>query len=79
MNNQVLTAAIVSFIFFLIKFFEMRFIIKENKPLKVLVTDSLIVFISTTLTLFLLQQFNIDKIIGNTPISPDAFINSPDF
>ena len=79
MNNQVLTAAIVSFIFFLIKFFEMRFIIKENKPLKVLVIDSLIVFISTTLTLFLLQQFNIDKIIGNTPISPDAFINSPDF
>jgi len=79
MNNQVLTAAIVSVIFFLIKFFEMRFIIKENKPLKVLVIDSLIVFISTTLTLFLLQQFNIDKIIGNTPISPDAFINSPDF
>ena len=79
MNNQVLTAAIVSVIFFLIKFFEMRFIIKENKPLKVLVIDSLIVFISTTITLFLLQQFNIDKIIGNTPISPDAFINSPDF
>tara|TARA_B100001093_G_C26456476_1_gene854578 strand:- start:118 stop:357 length:240 start_codon:yes stop_codon:yes gene_type:complete len=79
MNNQVLTAAIVSVIFFLIKFFEMRFIIKENKPLKVLVIDSLIVFISTTLTLFLLQQFNIDKIIGNTPISPDAFTNNPDF
>tara|TARA_Y100000389_G_scaffold204050_1_gene254700 strand:+ start:3752 stop:3991 length:240 start_codon:yes stop_codon:yes gene_type:complete len=79
MNNQVLTAAIVSVVFFLIKFFEMRFIIKENKPLKVLVIDSLIVFISTTLTLFLLQQFNIDKIIGNSPVSPDAFINNPDF
>ncbi len=79
MNNQVLTAAIVSVIFFLIKFFEMRFIIKENKPLKVLVIDSLIVFIATIITLFLLQQFNIDKIIGNTSISPDAFINSPDF
>jgi len=79
MNNQVLTAGIISIIYFLIKFIEMRFILKENKPLKNMVIDTLIVFISATITILLLDQFNLNELIGNVKSVPGAFINKPDF
>lgn len=79
MNNQVLTAGIISIIYFLIKFIEMRFILKENKPLKHMVIDTLIVFISATITILLLDQFNLNELIGNIKSAPGAFINKPDF
>jgi hypothetical protein len=79
MNNQVLTAGIISIIYFLMKFIEMRFILKENKPLKDMVIDMLIVFISATITILLLDQFNLNELIGNVKSVPGAFINKPDF
>ena len=79
MNNQVLTAGIISIIYFLIKFIEMRFILKENKPLKHMVIDTLIVFISATITILLLAQFNLNELIGNVKSVPGAFINKHDF
>ena len=79
MNNQVLTAGIISIIYFSIKFFEMRFILKENKPLKHMVIDTIIVFISATITILLLDQFNLNELIGNIKSTPGAFINKPDF
>lgn len=79
MSNLVITSAIISVIYFLIKFFEMRFIIQENKPLKQLVIDTLIVFISSTSTILLLEQFNLGELIGNAKQVPGAFINKPDF
>lgn len=57
----------------------MRFILKENKPLKQLVIDSLIVFIASTSTILLLEQFNLGELIGTTKEAPGAFINKPDF
>ena len=79
MSNLVMTSSIISVIYFLIKFFEMRFILKENKPLKQLVIDSLIVFIASTSSILLLEQFNLGELIGNTKEVPGAFINKPDF
>ena len=79
MSNQLLTSAIVSITFFLAKFLEMRFVLKENKPLKQLVTDSVIVFVSTTATLMILDQFNLNEILGNIKSAPGAFVNKPDF
>ena len=79
MNNQVLTAGIISIIYFLIKFIEMRFILKENKPLKQLIIDTLIVFIAATSTILLLEEFNLGELIGSTKEVPGAFINKPDF
>lgn len=79
MNNQVLTSVIISVIYFLCKFLEMRFVIKENRPLKQLVIDTLVVFISATMALIILEQFNLNELIGNIKASPSAFINSPDF
>ncbi len=77
--NQVITSSIISIIFFIFKFIEMRFILKENKPLKSLFTDSLIVFISATVAIILLEQFNLNEIIGNIKEAPSVFVNKPDF
>ena len=33
MNNQVITSLIISVLYLITKFIEMRFILKENKPL----------------------------------------------
>jgi len=79
MSNLVITSGIISVIYFLIKFFEMRFILKENKPLKQLVIDTLIVFIAATSSILLLEQFNLGELIGATKEVPGAFINKPDF
>ena len=79
MSNLVMTSAIISVIYFLIKFFEMRFILKENKPLKQLIIDSLIVFITSMISLILLDQFNLNELIGNIKPIPSVFVNNPDF
>ncbi len=79
MSNLVITSGIISVIYFLIKFFEMRFILKENKPLKQLVIDTLIVFIAATSSILLLEQFNLGELIGATKEVPGAFVNKPDF
>jgi len=57
----------------------MRFVLKENKPLKQLVIDALIVFISAISALIILEQFNIHELIGSVKESPGAFVNNPDF
>ena len=77
--NQVLTSSIISIIYFIFKFIEMRLILKENKPFKELFKDTVIVFISTTLALIILEQFNINEIIGNIKSAPSVFISKPDF
>ena len=56
MNNIFLVAAIISVIFFIVKFVEMRFIEKENKPLKYLIRDSLLVYFSVLTGYFVIEQ-----------------------
>ena len=77
--NQILTASIISVIYFVLKFIEMRFILKENKPLKDLFKDTTLVFISAILCLLILEQFNLNEIIGNIKSTPSVFVSKPDF
>tara|TARA_X000000368_G_scaffold280977_1_gene222929 strand:+ start:19237 stop:19473 length:237 start_codon:yes stop_codon:yes gene_type:complete len=77
--NQILTASIISVIYFVLKFIEMRFILKENKPLKDLFKDTTLVFISAILCLLILEQFNLNEIIGNIKNAPSVFVSKPDF
>ena len=49
-------ALIVSVVFFIVKFIEMRFIDKEPKPLKFLVRDTLVVYFSVICGNFVLEQ-----------------------
>tara|TARA_B110000008_G_C16953528_1_gene557238 strand:- start:496 stop:732 length:237 start_codon:yes stop_codon:yes gene_type:complete len=77
--NQIVTSSIISVIFFILKFIEMRLILKENKPLKDLFKETLLVFISATLSLVILEQFNLNELIGNIKSVPSVFVSKPDF
>ena len=70
------TGVAVSFAYLLFRFIEMRFILKENKPLKVLARDTLLVYLSVILGNFVMTQiggFDIAKSV------PQVFTNNPDF
>tara|TARA_B110000259_G_scaffold131401_2_gene148260 strand:- start:3932 stop:4105 length:174 start_codon:yes stop_codon:yes gene_type:complete len=57
----------------------MRFVLKENKPIKELVKDAATVFLSVTLGLMVLEQFNLNEIVGNFKTIPSVFVSKPDF
>lgn len=64
MDNIFLIAAIVSVIFFLAKFLEMRYVEKESKPLKFLIRDTLLVYISVITGNFIYEQ--VTPVIADT-------------
>ena len=79
MDNIFLVAGIISVIFFIAKFLEMRYIDKEPKPLKILIRDALLVYVSVIAGDFISIQLN--PVINETvaPISPLAFTDNPPF
>ena len=82
MDNIFVTAGIISVVFLLVKFVEMRLINKESKPLKHLVKDSLFVYFCVLVGNFIFEQLkpSMQQIgNGNTNVSPGAFTDNPGF
>jgi hypothetical protein len=77
MNNIFVTSGVISIIFLITKFLEMRFIEKENKPLKLLIRDTLVVYFSVIIGHYLLIQIN--PIIHSGGSAPKIFTDNPDF
>lgn len=77
MENIFIIAAVISVIFLISKFIEMRFIEKENKPIKLLMRDALLVYFSVIIGYFILEQLKPiiqnagGDIIKNTPVFTD--------
>ena len=70
-------ASVVAIVYILFLFLEMRFIVKENKPLKLLFRDGLLVYLSVLVGDFMLNQF---APLGKSMIgAPKVFTNEPDF
>lgn len=78
MDNIFIIAAVVSFVFLIFKFIEMRFIEKESKPMKLLIKDSLFVYFSVLLGSFVLDQIKPMR-ISNEVCSPQVFTGNPEF
>jgi len=80
MNNIFFIAAIISIVFLIAKFIEMRFIEKESKPLKYLIRDSLLVYFSVVFGNFVIEQINPVLHGGSTKtnITP-VFTDNPGF
>jgi hypothetical protein len=79
MDNIFLVAGIISVIFFIAKFLEMRYVDSEPKPLKILVRDSLIVYISAVAGNFIIDQLSpVINEVADTSI-PLAFTDNPPF
>jgi len=77
MNNIFIYAGIVSIIFLILKFIEMRAIDKESKPLKYLIRDALLVYFSTISGYFIINQ--ISPIISKNDAIPNVFTDNPGF
>lgn len=79
MTNVFLVAGIISVIYFVAKFLEMRYIDKEPLPLKFLVRDSLLVYVSVVMGSFIIEQLKpvINEV--DIPVAPLAFTDNPPF
>ena len=79
MDNIFLVSGIISVIFFIAKFLEMRYVDNEPKPLKLLILDSILVYVSVVIGSFILEQVN--PVINETisPAIPLAFTDNPPF
>jgi len=79
MDNIFFVAAVISVVFLIAKFIEMRFVEKENKPLKFLIRDSLLVYISVIIGSFILDQLK--PVMNEIVVSevPLAFTDNPSF
>ena len=80
MDNIFIIAPIISVIYLIMKFLEMRFIEKENKPLKLLIRDSLLVYFSVVFGDFVIGQIN-PMIKGGSSASTvtQVFTDNPGF
>jgi len=61
------------------KIIDMKYITKIEISLKDITKDSLIVFLCSMISMFGLEQLNINELIGNSKESLSAFTNEPDF
>ena len=79
MDNIFLISGIISVIFFIVKFLEMRYVDDEPKPLKLLIRDALVVYVSVVIGSFIFDQLT--PIINETVVheTPLAFTDNPPF
>ena len=85
MENIFIKAAVVSIFFCIAKFIEIRFLDKDKdseqntKGLKLLVRDSLLVYVSVVCGYFILEQFtNVSQSIGSSKTT-QVFTDNPEF
>ena len=77
MENIFLVAGIIACIFLISKFIEMRFIEKENKPVKLLIRDTILVYVCVLFGDFIYEQLN--PIIDGNVAVPAVFTDNPGF
>ena len=75
-ESPFMLSATISVIYLLLRFLEMRFVLKEMKPLKTLIRDALLVYLSTLSGFYMLQHI---VPMAKTSTNTAAFINDPDF
>jgi len=79
MTNIFVLAAIISIVFLLAKFLEMRYIEKESKPLKFLIRDAFLVYFSVIIANFVIDQINPVIKGGASPKITPVFTDNPGF
>jgi hypothetical protein len=78
MENIFLNAGIIAIIYFLFKFAEMRVILKETKPVKDLAKDTLVVYFSVLVGIYVIDQIMPGEISSGGKIV-GAFTDAPAF
>jgi hypothetical protein len=78
MEKYIIHSGIIAFIYLLLKFVEMRIVTKETKPLKDLVRDTIIVYLSTIMGLYIIDEFMPTASAG-VKEATNVFIDAPGF
>jgi hypothetical protein len=73
-----MVAMVISIVFLLAKFLEMRFVEKESKPLKFLIQDALVVYFSVLMANFLAGQLQ-QMVSSDRPHVTPVFTDNPGF
>ena len=76
MTNTLVHSGIISLIYFLIVFMRDKYITKKERPVKLLVTETVIVFASAILGEISIQQMD-NNIFQKS--GPTAFLGKPEF
>ena len=76
MENIFSIGGLVALVYAVMKFIEMRFIKKETKPIKDIIKETILVYLSTVLGVNLFQHVNKADV---TSENTNAFIGKPDF
>ena len=85
MEKVVILSVVISVLFFIYKIFEMKYIEKKDKPLKLIVRDSIVVFTCTFIPVLLFFQFDgkMGEIFNigdeSTAKPPQVFTGEPGF
>ena len=75
-----MVSGVISVVFLIVKFLEMRFVDKESKPLKLLIRDSLLVYFSVIAGNFVIDQLSpIIQDGGESISTPAVFTDNPGF
>ena len=75
-TSIILAAVAIASVYVVFRFIEMRFILKENKPLKLLARDTLLVYLSVLLGNLVMEQLGGMKLADKVP---QVFTNEPNF
>ena len=86
-RNAYIVSGIIAFVFLVAKFIEMRFANKKSdeedepvvKPLKFLLRDALLVYVSSLLGFYIIAQFEEHSSSGSAAKEVAAFTGGPDF
>ena len=77
MEKYIIHAVIIAFVYLLIKFAEMRVITKEPKPLKEMMRDTVIVYLSSVVGLYIITELMPMTSIKNETMN--VFVDQPSF
>lgn len=72
-------AFVISLVYLVTKFLEMRFVMKKNKDMKVLFRDSLLVYFSVVVGEFMMHQLTPMSEMMSGGNATKAFTNAPNF
>ena len=87
-TNAYIVSGIIAFVFLVAKFIEMRFANNKSggeddesvvKPLKFLLRDALLVYVSSLLGFYIIAQFEEHSSSGSAAKDVAAFTGGPDF
>ena len=77
MEKYIIHSGIISFIYLLLKFVEMRMIKKDKKEVKDLICDTLIVYLSAMVGLYIISEFMPTESVIKTVTN--VFTDTPGF